>query len=60
MKKCDFCTKSSPNGCCFWACQTARENDCSEAIDKMVKVLSGAREVACEPLSEPYKEDEEE
>lgn len=44
MKKCDFCTKSSPSGCCYWANQTAREDDCSEAIDKMVRVLSGIKE----------------
>lgn len=58
MKKCDFCTKSSPSGCCYLANQTAREDVCSEAIDKMVKALSGARRVAFEPLPELYKEDE--
>lgn len=44
MNKCDFCTKSSPRGWFCWACQAARENDCSKAIDKMVRALSGHKE----------------
>lgn len=56
MKKCDFCIKSSPNRCCFWACQTARENDCSKAIDKMVRALSGSKEIC---LSENQNKESE-
>lgn len=35
MTKCDFCTKSSPDGKCFWSLQAAREPDCLLAIDRM-------------------------
>lgn len=56
MNKCDFCTKSSPNGCCFWAYQTERENDCSKAIDKMARALSGSKEIC---LSENQNKESE-
>ena len=39
MTKCDFCTKSSPGGKCYWSMQAAREDDCKKAIEKMVKAL---------------------
>lgn len=39
MTKCDFCTKSSPSGKCFWSSTGAREDDCREAIKQMVKAL---------------------
>lgn len=41
MTKCDFCTKSSPTGKCFWSSQIAAQNDCEKAIERMIKVLSG-------------------
>lgn len=41
MKKCDFCTKSSPSGCCYWANQTAREDDCSEVVSNLEKYNEG-------------------
>ena len=56
MNKCDFCTKSSPNGRCFWAYQTERENDCSKAIDKMARALSGSKEIC---LSENQNKESE-
>lgn len=40
MTKCDFCTKSKPDGKCFWS-TNAREYDCKKAIEKMTKVLQG-------------------
>lgn len=40
MKKCDFCTKSSPTGKCFWSSNAAREPDCKKAIKKMIESLS--------------------
>lgn len=39
MTKCDFCTKSSPDGECYWNMQSSRENDCEKAIEKMVSAL---------------------
>ena len=39
MTKCDFCTKSGPNGKCFWSMQSTRETDCRKAIELMVKAL---------------------
>ena len=39
MTKCDFCTKSSPSGKCYWNMQSTREKDCEKAIEKMVKAL---------------------
>lgn len=39
MNKCDFCTKSTPNGNCTWSMQSLREDDCERAISKMVKAL---------------------
>ena len=39
MTKCDFCTKSSPSGKCFWSLQVARENDCKKAIKRMTEAL---------------------
>ena len=40
MRKCDFCTKSLPNGECWWM-GSARESDCKKAIKLMVKTLEG-------------------
>lgn len=40
MTKCDFCTKSLPNGGCWWP-SIARESDCEEAIKRMVEALKG-------------------
>lgn len=42
MNKCDFCTKSSPDGKCFWNSHVAREDDCKKAIKNMVEALKGA------------------
>ena len=39
MTKCDFCTKSSPNGKCYWSSQSCREDDCKEAIKLMTEAL---------------------
>lgn len=39
MTKCDFCTKSTPNGKCYWSMQSSREEDCKQAIEKMVETL---------------------
>ena len=39
MTKCDFCTKSDGSGKCFWSFQSAREDDCKRAIEKMVETL---------------------
>lgn len=40
MKKCDFCTKSSPDGKCFWnGNQIAAESDCEDAIRMMVEAM---------------------
>lgn len=39
MTKCDFCTKSTPDGKCYWNMQSAREDDCEKAIEKMVNAL---------------------
>lgn len=51
MTKCDFCTKSSPNGKCFWSSVIAREQDCKKAIKNMVIALNGnkgdIKEVKC-------------
>ena len=44
MNKCDFCTKSSPDGKCFWSSTVAREDDCREAIKQMVKALGNRKE----------------
>lgn len=43
MKKCEFCTKSSPTGNCFWESQMAREKDCEKAIKRMSKALEMER-----------------
>lgn len=40
MTKCDFCTKSLPNGGCWWS-SIARESDCEEAIKRMIEALKG-------------------
>ena len=40
MTKCDFCTKSLPNGECWWN-SIARESDCKIAIKNMVEALKG-------------------
>lgn len=39
MMKCDFCTKSSPSGKCFYSSQIAREDDCKKAIEQMTKAF---------------------
>lgn len=41
MTKCDFCTKSSPNGKCYWSVQAFREDDCKDAIKLMIKAIQG-------------------
>lgn len=43
MTKCDFCTKSSPQGKCYWSIQSFRENDCRKAIELMTQALQGIR-----------------
>lgn len=40
-KKCDFCTKSSPVGKCYWRLQSNRESDCEKAILRMQSILKG-------------------
>ena len=39
MKKCDFCTMSSPSGKCYWDLQLDRKEDCQKAIEKMTTAL---------------------
>lgn len=39
MRKCDFCTQSSPSGKCYWSSQPNREYDCKKAIEIMQSVL---------------------
>jgi hypothetical protein len=43
MKKCDFCTQSTPNGKCkkggYLDNSYTRESYCKEAIEKMIKAL---------------------
>lgn len=39
MTKCDFCTKSTPDGRCFWSLPSSREVDCKKAIERMVEAL---------------------
>ena len=39
MNKCDFCTKSTPQGVCTWSMHSLREDDCEKAIKLMVKAL---------------------
>lgn len=41
MTKCDFCTKSSPDGRCYWTSVMTRESDCKIAIKNMVEALKG-------------------
>ena len=41
MTKCDFCTKSLPNGKCWWK-SIGREKDCEKAIKRMVEALKGS------------------
>lgn len=43
MTKCDFCTKSGPDGKCFWTLVAAREEDCLEAIRRMIKALGNSK-----------------
>lgn len=42
MTKCDFCTKSLPNGKCWWLSINNREDDCRKAIKLMVEALKGS------------------
>ena len=44
MTKCDFCTMSDPKGKYFWSSRTAAEDDCREAIKRMIKAFSGKKE----------------
>lgn len=44
MTKCDFCTKSSPDGKCSWVFQAFREDDCEKAIELMVKTLKNSND----------------
>ena len=39
MTKCDFCTKSTPDGKCYWSLQHYRESDCKKAIAMMIEAL---------------------
>ena len=39
MTKCDFCTKSYPNGECWWHFKAAAEDDCRKAIKMMTKAF---------------------
>lgn len=39
MTKCDFCTKSDPEGKCLWNTQSFREDDCEKAINRMVRAF---------------------
>lgn len=39
MKKCDFCTQSSPKGECRWKNAIIREEYCAKAIKNMVAAL---------------------
>lgn len=41
MTKCDFCSKSLPNGKCWWTSVIGREDDCEKAIRLMVETLKG-------------------
>lgn len=41
MTKCDFCTKSLPNGGCWWT-SIAREEDCQKAIEQMTEALKNS------------------
>lgn len=44
MTKCDFCTKSSPKGKCFWSSTMAREEDCKKAIKRMVEAIERSKD----------------
>jgi len=44
VMKCDFCTKSEPNGKCFWSTVSARQFDCEKAINNMVKAFKGSKQ----------------
>ena len=44
MKKCNFCTQSSPDGKCYWSSQAAREDDCRKAIKVMTEALKNIGE----------------
>lgn len=37
MRKCEFCTESTPDGRCIWSGQNDRRDDCLIAINKMVE-----------------------
>ena len=39
MNKCDFCTKSTPDGKCYWTSLINRERDCEKAIQRMTEAL---------------------
>lgn len=43
MTKCDFCTKSAPNGKCYWTLQCNRESDCEKAIKRMTEVIKNMK-----------------
>lgn len=41
MKKCDFCTSSTPNsGCPYYNLPIHRRIECEKAIEKMTKALN--------------------
>lgn len=39
MKKCDFCSQSTPDGKCKFELQSNREKHCEKAIKLMCKAL---------------------
>ena len=39
MTKCDFCTKSDQKGKCFYGTSLAREKDCNNAIERMIRAF---------------------
>lgn len=38
MRKCDFCTQSTPGGKCPWKSISYREAYCRSALDRMVAI----------------------
>ena len=43
LSKCNFCTKSTPDGGCYWIIHSLRESDCNKAIERMAECLGGLR-----------------
>lgn len=52
MKKCDFCSQSTPDGKCKFELQSSRERHCEKAIKLMCKALKEKKGV-----SQPLKSD---